>query len=123
MEIIKAPAKRPKSALAFVMGSPKPSPKNQDAKRESSMGADVAGLSPIKSMKLWKYRCRPVVRDAEAGWKSARPFPSSKPRFRNPGLSALSFAFLSGDVSVADGECRGGIQGKPRMPSAVSRCN
>jgi hypothetical protein len=40
---------------------------------------------PIKSMKLLRYRCRPGVRDAEAGWKSARPFLSSKPRFRNRG--------------------------------------
>jgi hypothetical protein len=81
------------------------------------------GPSPTKSMKLWKYRCRPVVRDAEAGWKSARPFLSSKPRFRNRGCSALSFAFLWGAVGVADGECRGDIHGKPRMPWAVPRRN
>jgi hypothetical protein len=87
------------------------------------MGAAIAGPFPTRLMKSSRCRYRPAVRDAEAGWKSARPFLSSKPRFRNPGLSALSFAFLSGDVSVADGECRGGIQGKPRMPSAVSRCN
>jgi len=85
------------------------------------MGAAIAGLFPTKSMKLWKYRCRPIVRDAEAGWKSARPFLSSKPRFRNHGWSALSFVFLSGAVGVADGECRGDIHGKPRMPSAVPR--
>ena len=57
------------------------------------------------------------------GWKSARPFLSSKPRFRNRGWSALSFAFLWGAAGVADGECRGDIYGKPRMPSAVRRRN
>ena len=87
------------------------------------MGAAIVGLSPIKSMKLWKYRCRPTVRDAEAGWKSARPFHSSKPRFRNRGWSALSFAFLWGAAGVADGACRGDIHGKPRMPSVVPRRN
>src|SRR5260370_17273686 len=39
--------------------------------------------------------CRPAVRDAEAGWKSARPFLSSKPRFRSRGWSALSFGLRS----------------------------
>ena len=71
------------------------------------------------TVKSSRYRCRPAVRDAEVGWKSARPFLSSKPRFRNHGRSALSFVFLSGAVGVADDECRGDIHGKPRMPSAV----
>ena len=66
------------------------------------MGAAIVGPSPIKSMKLWKYHCRPAVRDAEVGWKSAKPFLSSKPRFRNRGWSALSFVFLSGAAGVAD---------------------
>ncbi|MCU1314814.1 MAG: hypothetical protein JWN63_136 [Candidatus Acidoferrum typicum] len=96
--------------------NPKPSPKNPDAKQESSMGAVIAGPSPTRLMKLSKYRCRPVVRDAEGSWRSARPFLSSKPRFRSRGWSALSFAFLWGTAGVADGECRGDIHGKPRMP-------
>jgi len=54
------------------------------------MGAAIAGPFPPRLMKLSKYRCRPAVRDAEAGWKSARPFLSSKPRFRSRGWSALS---------------------------------
>jgi hypothetical protein len=107
MEIIKAPAKRPKSALAFVMGSPKPSPKNQDAKRESSMGADVAGLSPIKSMKLWKYHCRPVVRDAgvSARLPHALPVPPARrdspdPPHGSRGLRALPASGQDADVKT-----------------------
>ena len=69
------------------------------------MVAAIAGPFPTLLMKLSKYRCRHAVRDAEAGWKGARPFLSSKPRFRNRGWSALSFAFTSGAVDVADGGC------------------
>src|SRR5260370_42022859 len=103
--------------------NPKPSPKNPDAKQESSMGAAIAGPFPPRLMKLSKYRCRPAVRDAEADWKRARPFLSSKPRFRNRGWSALSFAFVSDAAGVADDECKGDIHGKPLMPSAVRRRN
>ena len=87
------------------------------------MGAASVGPSPTPLMKLWKYRCRPAVRDAAGGWKSARPFLSSKPRFQNRGWSALSFAFLWGAAGVADDECKDDIHGKPRMPSAVPRRN
>ena len=37
------------------------------------MGAAIAGPFPTPLMKLSRYRCQPAVRDAEAGWKSARP--------------------------------------------------
>ena len=87
------------------------------------MGAVIAGPFPTPWMKSSRCRCRPAVRDAEAGWKSARPFLSSKPRFRNRGWSALSFAFLWGAAGVADDECKDDIHGKPRMPSAVPRRN
>src|SRR5260370_34024588 len=87
--------------------NPKPSPKNPDAKQESSMGAAIAGPFPPRLMKLSKYRYRPAVRDAEAGWKSARPVLRSKPVFRGRGWNALSFAFLCGPVGLADGGGRG----------------
>jgi hypothetical protein len=87
------------------------------------MGAAIAGPFPTQLMKLSKYRYQPTVRDAEAAWKSARPFLSSKPRFRNRGWSALSFAFLSDAAGVADGGCRAGIPDRLRMPSAVPRRN
>src|SRR5260370_42186427 len=96
--------------------SPKPSPKTPEPKQKSIAGAAIAAPCPPRLMKLSKYRCRPAVRDAEADWKSARPFLSSKPRFRNRGWSALSFAFVSDAAGVADDECKGDIHGKPRMP-------
>jgi hypothetical protein len=83
------------------------------------MGVAIAGPSPIQSMNFWRYRCRPAVRDAEVGWKSARPFLSFKPRFPNRGWNALSFAFLSGAAGVADDECRGDI---PRQTSDALGC-
>src|SRR4029077_19764340 len=85
----------------FVMGSPKPSPKNQDAKRKSSMGDAVVGLSPIKSMKLWKYHCRPVVRDAglSARFSHALPVPPAR---RDSPQCARGFRALPASGQEAD---------------------
>jgi hypothetical protein len=108
-----------RQAAPFSRQKPKAHPQKPGRKAGKQYGLAIVGPSPIKSMKLWKYRCRPAVRDAAGGWKSARPFLSSKPRFRNRGWSALSFAFLWGAAGVADDECKDDIHGKPRMPSAV----
>jgi hypothetical protein len=70
-----------------------PAPKTRMQSRKAVSGAAIAGPFPTRLMKLSRYRCRLDGRDAEAGWKSAKPFLSSKPRFRNRGWSALSFAF------------------------------
>ena len=107
-----------RQAAPFSRQKPKAQPQRPGRKAGKQYGRRYRRPLP-DTVKSSRYRCRPAVRDAEVGWKSARPFLSSKPRFRNHGRSALSFVFLSGAVGVADDECRGDIHGKPRMPSAV----
>jgi hypothetical protein len=119
--------------------SPKVIPKKPGAKQDSSMCAAVVDPCPIKSMKLWKHRCRPVVRDAQPGrvrdrfsvpnrdsgksdrerwrWRRSSVYPRSAPNL----LSAPAAA-LPGDDS--GGEKRGsGIPAQRRnlgsMPIAT----
>jgi hypothetical protein len=72
-----------RQAAPFSRQKPKGHP--QKPGRKAGKSAAIVGPFPTRLMKLSTYRCRPAVRDAEAGWKSARPFRSSKPRFRNAG--------------------------------------
>jgi hypothetical protein len=109
-----------RQAASFSRQKPKAQPQKPGRKAGKQYGRRYRRPFLTRLMMLSRYLCRPAVRDAEAGWKSARPFLSSKPRFRHRGWSALSFASLRG---VAGGECRGDIHGKPRMPSAVPRRN
>ena len=69
------------------------------------MGAAIGRPLPTKLMKLWNNHRRPPVRDAEVGWKSAKPFLSSS---LDPdcGWSALTLDFCWVLQALPTTQCR-----------------
>jgi len=102
--------------------NPKPSPKT----RTQSGKAVWAPLSPALPATVDEVVEVPLPARCPrcgGGLEECETVSQFQTEIPEPRVSALSFAFLWGAAGVADGERRGDIHGKPRMPSAVPRRN